>query len=550
MALWPGAAPLRHMLRTEPRAPQGRRRSGRRLESLPLNGCTLARHAARVAVPSYDRATLRRGVVHIGVGSFHRSHQAVYFDELAERGLGDGWGLTGVGMHRRAMKEALEAQDGLYTVVSRASDGHDQARVVGIMNRYLFVPEQTQAVLDELTDESTRLVTLTITADGYRVGASDPAARGERTDDPNALALLVEALDRRRRRGTAPFTVLSCDNTPGNGSLARRSVLSLAAQHDPKLAEWIAQRGAFPNSVVDRITPGPSEEQRRLVESEFGVSDRCPVITEPFAQWIVEDAFCNRRPPLDEVGAQFVSDVRPYALMKTRLLNASHCAIGYLGSLAGHRRTDEAINDPLLGEYIERLMDEEIAPLLPPADMNPLAYATTVRARFANQAIADPLSRLCRNGSTKVPVHLLSSIREARATRRPHRLLTLAVSAWCHYLEGRHETAPHLEDPDGERLRALARAGRGDPLPLLRDNRTFGSLGECRDFVATVRQDLQGFRTMGSSAVIAARLADSSTQSVAVLSGVRPSVERLSARGSNHSGPGVRSSRSDGARAA
>jgi len=477
---------------------------------LPLNERTLARHAARISVPTYDRAALRRGVVHMGVGSFHRSHQSVYFDELARRGLGDRWALTGVGLHRREMKEAFDAQDGLYTVVSRGDDG-DEARVVGIMTRYLFAPEEEKAVVSALADEATRLVTLTITADRYRVDPPDIVGASQVNEvlEPKTLGLLVEALQRRRRCGIAPFTVLSCDNIPGNGIIARSAVLSLAARSDPGLASWIARHAAFPSSVVDRITPTSTDEHRRVVEARFAVRDLQPVITEPFSQWIVEDTFCNGRPPLDQVGAQFVSDVRPYALIKTRLLNAAHCALGYLGSLAGHERTDQAIGDPVIGAYIERLMTDEIAPLLPAVDVDPVAYGAMVRTRFANRAIGDRLSRLCRNGSAKVPAHLLSSIREARAVGRAHPLLTLAVSAWCRYLQAGWPGAPRsIDDRRGERLRTLAIAGGGDPKLLLADERTFGSLGQCEDFVGAVRADLRGLRAVDPRALIASRMAD------------------------------------------
>lgn len=463
-------------------------------------------------MPDYDRSALERGVVHISVGSFHRSHQAMYFDELARRGLGDGWALTGVGLRRREMKEALDAQDGLYTVVERADDG-DTARVVGIITRYLFAPEETDAVLDALVDPSTRLVTLTITGPGYKldldtgVFAGDDAAVVADLANPSepgsAVGLVVEALDRRRRAGRAPFTVLSCDNIPANGAVARTAVLAFAALRDEHLASWIEEYVTFPSSMVDRITPTTTAADRARVEQTFGVRDRWPVVTEPFSQWVVEDSFCNGRPPLEEVGVEFVEDVRPYALMKTRLLNGTHSAIGYLGALAGHERTDEVMRDPVLVAYIERLMVGEIAPLLPPVETDLAAYAATLRERFANRALADPLSRLRRNGSTKVPSHLLSSIREARAVGRPHSLLTLAVAAWCRYLRGGEGREFELDDPDGARLRALAREGGPDPRPLLADDATFGSLGHCPRFAAAVERNLRDLDARGPHAVIA-----------------------------------------------
>jgi len=278
------------------------------LAPLPLSEATLTRHRARVSVPGYDRAGLRRGVVHLGIGSFHRSHQAVYFDDLARRGLADGWAVTGVGLHNRDTKDVLDAQDGLYTVVSRGEDG-DRARVVGIMTRYLFAPEHQPAVIEALADPATRLVTLTITAEGYAF--DDEECASSSLGNPKALDLIVEALDRRRRRGLRPFTVLSCDNIPGNGSIARSAVIGIAFRRDPGLANWIARRAAFPSWLVDRIRATATDEHRRLVESSFGVRDLRSVVTEAFSQCTIEHNFCAGRPPLDRVGALFVAGVRP-----------------------------------------------------------------------------------------------------------------------------------------------------------------------------------------------------------------------------------------------
>jgi mannitol-1-phosphate/altronate dehydrogenase len=489
--------------------------------SRPLTDRTLAHHHGRdrARVPTYDRGALTPSVVHMSVGSFHRSHQAVYFDELAERGISRDWALVGVGLHRRTMQDVLDAQDGLYTVVSRAADG-DTARIVGVITGYLFAPDQARAVLDALADPRTRLVTLTITAGGYKIelatgafAAGDPEVVADlaRPHRPcSALGYLVEALDRRRRAGRPGFTILSCDNMPGNGAIARIAVLALARMRDERLARWIEEHVAFPSSMVDRITPKTTPQDRALVAQQFGIEDRWPVMTEPFSQWIVEDTFCNGRPPLDEVGVQFVGDVRPYALMKTRLLNASHSALGYLGSLAGHERTNEAIADPVFASYIARMMDEEIAPLLPPVSGIDLpAYQSTLLARFANPAVGDRLSRLCRNGSAKVPGHVLSSIREARLLDRPHALLTLAVAGWVRYLRGVDEQgrALTIDDPAAARLQARAPGNGGDPRPLLADESTFGSLGADPDFADAVELDLRSLDRQGARAVVADRAA-------------------------------------------
>nr|MBA3748507.1 mannitol dehydrogenase family protein [Solirubrobacterales bacterium] len=450
------------------------------------------------------------------VGSFHRSHQAVYFDDLAQRGV-TGWGLVGVGLHRREMQEVLESQDGLYTVVARGR-GCDAARIIGVITRYLFAPDRADGVLDALADPRTRLVTLTITAPGYHV---EPATGAFLADDPEVLADLaspghpcsaigyvVEGLDRRRREGHEPFTVLSCDNMPGNGTVARSAVVAFARMRDARLARWIEDRVAFPSSMVDRITPTTTPADREMVQRAFGVRDAWPVMTEPFSQWIVEDDFVNGRPPLDEVGVQFVADVRPYALMKTRLLNACHSAVGYLGWLGGHRRMDEAMADAAYRMLLARMMRDEIAPLLPAVPGVDLsAYQATLLERFANPAVGDRLSRLCRNGSAKVPGHLLTSIHDARAIGRPHALLTLAVAGWCRYLRGVDEdgNAVVVDDPAADRLRKLALAGGSDPRPLLADHATFGPLGRDREFADAVARDLGEIDLIGARALVAAR---------------------------------------------
>jgi fructuronate reductase/mannitol 2-dehydrogenase len=485
--------------------------------SLELNERNLPLLAARATIPTYARERLAPGVVHISVGSFHRAHQALYFEEIAARGLDERWGITGVGLHRREMKAALDAQDGLYTVVTRSPRG-DDARIVGVITRYLFAPEERAAVLDALADERTRLVTLTITAAGYKVHPDTGAFLSEddavvedlaRPSEPGtALGLLVEALDRRRRAGRAPFTVLSCDNMADNGTVVGAAVVAFASLRDERLGRWIEENVAFPGSMVDRITPGTTDADRAMVERTFGIRDRWPVMTEPYSQWVVEDRFCQGRPPLDEVGVQLVDDVRPYALTKTRLLNASHSALGYLGSLAGYGRIDEVMADPVFAGYIEKMMVEEIAPLLPRTEIDLSAYGTTLRRRFANPAVADRLSRLCRSGSTKVPAHLLSSVREALQAGRPHALLTLAVAGWCRYLRAVDASGRPfpLDDANGERLRALAGAAGDDPRRLLADEATFGSLGSCPAFVEAVERDLRQLEAIGSRAVIRGRI--------------------------------------------
>ena len=463
----------------------------------PLADRTLARLAARLSVPTYDRSALVPAVVHVGVGGFHRAHQLLYFDDLAQRRISAGWGVVGISLRRRALRDALAAQDHLYTVVQRDAAG-EQARVVGALVGHHAAPDGPGTVQARLADPRTRLVTLTVTGGAY---APDPAPGGPRT----VFGHLADALARRRAAGVPPFAVLSCDNLPRNGDSARAAVLA-CTRPDPALTRWVEDTVAFPNGVVDRITPEPAAELRASVAAAYGVADRCPVATEPFSQWVIEDAAADRLPPLDRVGARFVPDVTRYELMKTRLLNAAHSALGHLGRLAGHRRTDEVLADPVFAGYLTRLLAAEVGPLLTPPDGVDLAgYQRGLLTRLANPAIGDQLDRLCGRGSTKMPDYLLPSLHQALREGRPCELLTLAVAGWIRYLGG---TAGEVRDPLRDTLVPLARAAGTDPRPLLALRPLFGDLGARPDFVAGLAGALDRLDRDGVRPTVAAYCAD------------------------------------------
>ncbi|MVA77685.1 mannitol dehydrogenase family protein [Auraticoccus sp. F435] len=428
----------------------------------------------RVSVPCYDRAALVPAVVHIGVGCFHRAHQELYFDDLARRGE-TAWGVTGVGLHSPEMGEVLTQQDNLYTVLVR-DETEDRVRVVGALTRYLFAPEDPAEVLRTLADERTRLVTLTITGSAYpsqEVDPADPAVRAdvETPDTPGtAFGYLVQALDLRRRAGLPAFTVLSCDNIQGNGAVTRAAVVSTARLRDPELADWIERHAAFPSSMVDRITPETTATTRELLAEEYHVEDRWPVVTEPFSQWIIEDSFSAGRPPLDAVGARFVDDVLPYEVMKARLLNGAHSALGCLGALAGYTTSHEAMADPVVRQFVAGYLREASAVLpmtVPGIDLD--AYCQTLLRRFANPRVGDQLSRLCRRGSTKLPSYVFPTLQQALEQDRPRAHVVLAVAAWLRYLHGVDHSGSRYEVSDvrAEELRELVLAGGCDPRPVL-----------------------------------------------------------------------------------
>jgi mannitol 2-dehydrogenase len=447
---------------------------------VPLSNATLRLHSQRIDVPTYDRSTLQRGVVHIGAGNFHRAHQAVYFDDLACSGISTEWGVTGISLHSSDAKDLLSTQDGLYTVVER---GHDEqtARVVGSIGSIHYAPNDGAAVRAALADPMTRIVSLTITSNGYFL---DPVTREFDAEHPDVRAdvvasdsyvtawgYLAEALDERRRAGIAPFTVLCCDNIPDNTQAARTALVSFAELRDPALARWIDTYVAFPSTMVDRITPRTSKFERQFVENTFGIADKWPVVTEPHCQWIIEDHFSNGRPPLDLVGAEFVTDVSDHKTVKTRLLNGTHVAMACLGMLAGYQRTDEAMQDDVLYDYIEQLMRDEIQPLLPPVPgMNNAGYRDTLLTRLSNPQMSDQLSRLARRGSSKIASFVLPSLQEAIEQDRPHDLLMLAVAGWARYVRG-YDLKGHkfsIDDPQGPLLTKLANMDAHDPGALLR----------------------------------------------------------------------------------
>ena len=467
------------------------------ITALPVNNDLLARPIKGVKTPSYKRDALKVGIVHLGVGAFHRSHQALYLDDLAEgHGVND-WGICGVGImpQDKAMKEALHKQSCLYTLVEK-SGAQSSARLIGSLVKYIFGYEDPAAVFDVMADPNTKIVSMTATEGGYcfsaKTGELDLNNESIRHDLGNPqkprtiFGYLTEGLDRRKRAGLPPFTVLSCDNIQGNGHVTKRTLLAFCKQRDPQLADWIEKHVAFPNSMVDRITPATTDAERQFVRDTYGLDDACPVICEPFRQWVIEDKFCHGRPALEKVGVQFTGNVEPYEKMKIRLLNATHSAMGYLGYLMGYRFIYEIAQAQEFTPYLTSLMDVEVTPLLekvPGVDF--AEYKRSLMQRFANETIKDPALRICMDGSGKMPKFVLPSINEQLERGGPIRRLTLCVASWCRFLSGVDEQGAEIpiQDPQAERLKQAATAGGKNPKQLLQMTDIFGDLQNNKRFV-------------------------------------------------------------------
>ncbi len=455
-----------------------------------LSNATLKELPDSVRVPSYDRSKLTPGIVHIGVGNFHRAHQAMYLHKLFEAGKGRDWALVGAGVMEgdRKAREIMAAQDYLTTLVEQKADSA-VAYITGPMIDYVE-PANATAILSALSDPAIRIVSLTVTEGGYYLdskGKFNPkhpaiAADAANPDAPKTLfGLIVAGLRARRDAGTAPFTVMCCDNIPHNGNVTKGAVCGMAQLSDPELAEWISQNVSFPNSMVDRITPATSERERNLVRSEYGVEDNWPVFCEDFAQWVMEDKFVNGRPPLEEVGVQFVPDVAPYETMKLRILNGGHATIAYASGLLGVNFANESMEHPVIRPYLDKVENEEIIPSVPPVPDTDLAeYYALIARRFSNPKVADNTRRLCFDGSNKQAKFILDSARDGLKAGRDVSGLALQNALWCRYCFGTRDDGSAIEanDPAWADLTAAAKVAKDDPQSWLEQRQYYAELAD------------------------------------------------------------------------
>lgn len=466
---------------------------------MKLDNSTLTQHS--LAKPTYGRSEITVGIVHFGVGGFHRAHQAMYVDRLLEMGLAEDWGICGVGVMPadRKMADVMAAQDGLYTLLLENPDGTREARVIGSIIDYRYAPDDPDAVVELLAAPSTRIISLTITEGGYNID--------HRGGDVSVFSLVADALARRRDRGIASPTIVSCDNIEGNGDVARHAFTTFAERTHPGLGEWMTAATRFPNSMVDRITPVTTPDVIDALASEFGVDDRWPVVAEPFTSWVLEDDFSDGRPPLEKVDVLVVDDVTPYELMKLRLLNAGHQSLCYFAYLAGYRLVHDAAGDPLFAEFLQAYMDDEATPTLKPVPGIDLPdYKRTLIERFANPGVKDTVARLCFGSSDRIPKWLLPVVRENLRTGAPIRLSAATVASWARYAEGVDEQGQPIDVQDqlADILVPLAKKQREHPTAFIENTDVFGDLATHERFVEAYVWALDSLHRDGARATLEA----------------------------------------------
>lgn len=423
----------------------------------------------------YDRRKVTPGMVHLGVGAFHRSHVAAYVDSILP--MDPQWGIIGVSLRRPDTRQALLDQDFLYTLVVRSAKG-TQTRVIGSLLNVLDANAQREELLRMMAEPHIRIVSLTVTEKGYchdpATGQLDPSHPdiihdlAHHETPVSAPGLIVRALELRKAAGTLPFTVLSCDNLPANGQTTARIVTRFAALRSAELEAYIRDKVSFPSTMVDRIVPATTEEDRSEVRAATGLEDAWPVVTEPFTQWVIEDRFTMGRPALEKAGVEFVSDVAPFELMKLRMLNGSHSTLAYLGYLAGYQYVSEAIANAAFRALIHGLMTQEVMATLPMDKPALEAYRDALLERFSNPALKHRTWQIAMDGSQKLPQRLLGTIRDRLKSGLPVRRAALGVAAWMRYVTGIDEAGRPIDvrDPLAEKLRSIADNAQGNPARL------------------------------------------------------------------------------------
>ncbi|WP_404288623.1 mannitol dehydrogenase family protein [Glutamicibacter arilaitensis] len=484
---------------------------------MKLSNQTLSQIPGEVAAPDYDRSKVTAGIVHFGVGGFHRAHQAMYVDRLMNQGRALDWGICGMGImpSDTRMRDTLRGSDGLYTLVVKNPDGSREVRVIGSIIDYIYAPDDTNAAIEKLADPATRIVSLTVTEGGYNVnpvtGEFDLENPGvakdlhEPTQPKTTFGLISAGLKLRRERGIPPFTVMSCDNIQGNGEVAQKMFGAFATALDAEFGTWVQNNVPFPNSMVDRITPVTTEADRQDVAERYGIEDAWPVVSEDFVQWVLEDKFVSGRPEFEQVGVQLVEDVMPYELMKLRLLNATHQGLCYFGHLAGYRAVHDVARNELFAQFLLRYMRAEAQPTLaalPGVDL--AAYQDKLIERYSNEHVADTIARLCADSSDRIPKWLMPVVRENLAADRDVSLSAAIVASWARYAEGTDEAGEPIQIVDrlAQEVSAAAAKHPEDPLAFLRQRDLFGDVIHDERFTKPYLEALESLHSQGAIATL------------------------------------------------
>jgi len=474
------------------------------------------KNRADIITPSYDRASVKAGIMHMSIGGFHRSHQAVYMDNVLSSGDTQ-WGICAVGLMPQDKENigALNAQDTLYNVLERSA-AQDELKIIGSIIEVMHAPSAPQDVLARLSDTDIKILSITVTEKGYcydnnqNLDLTNDLIRRDiqNLDSPKTvLGYIVAGLHARKQSGNAPFTVMSCDNLPGNGHLTRKLVLQFAAQIDGDLKQWIEGNVSFPNSMVDRITPVTTEEVSRLIQEKFDIDDKWPVFCEDYIQWVLE-RYEGDQPPFEQAGIQLVDEVDPFEKMKVRLLNGSHSALSYISYLMGYRAVDKAMSDPLISKFVRAYMDEITNTLdhVPGVDLE--GYKAKLIERFSNPAISDQVQRLAQDGSQKIPNAILPCILHNLENGRPIKFLSLALAGWFKYLSAKDEQGHEIEIDDPLSAQLIPAAQEDDaPKALLNISETFGhDLAQNNNFIQALTADIQSLNTIGTKATLEEKL--------------------------------------------
>ncbi len=457
---------------------------------------TMGEVAKTAAVPLYKRSSLKAGILHFGVGNFHRSHQAIYLDDLFSIGEGHDFALVGAGVREaeEQMRQKLLVQDWYTTVVEQEADA-STARITGSMIDFVKAAD-CAAILEKIIDPAVRIVSLTITEGGYYINSATGKFDSEHPDmkrdatNPSepvtVFGLILAGLKRRKAAGIPAFTIMSCDNIPHNGVVTKNSVVGLAKMIDIEFARWVNETVAFPNGMVDRITPATSDRERAMLAADFGIEDNWPVFCEGFKQWVLEDNFPSGRPALEKVGVQFVDDVSPFELMKIRILNGGHAVIAYPAALLDIHFVHEAMENPLVKGFLDKIENDEIIPCVPPVpDTNINDYYKLIQRRFSNPKIGDTITRLCLDGSNRQPKFIIPSITDRLAAGKSVNGLALESALWCRYCAGKTDSGKPIAPNDPaqwDRLQATARLAKADPNAWLNMKDIYGDVAKSDKF--------------------------------------------------------------------